>query len=172
MSVARGVGYPACRQTPYVALVVPAYGEICDMMCRSRVAYVIRRVDRPHTWRWLYRRENYVWLDPSRRVEILGNVQFIGEIMPKFRQKVSVFSKWARHRGDVRNSKGFATGFGKNSGRVLSTRGLDNLPIPLLDTRLGDLETPVTNTYHGKSCFLQIGSIEIVRHLEQFTIKK
>ncbi|BBG96204.1 Leucine-rich repeat family protein [Prunus dulcis] len=40
-------------------------------------------------------------------VEILGNVQFIGETLPKFRQKVSVFSKWARHRGDVRNFKGF-----------------------------------------------------------------
>ncbi|KAI5345506.1 hypothetical protein L3X38_013383 [Prunus dulcis] len=26
--VSRGVGYPALRQTPYVALVVPAYGEI------------------------------------------------------------------------------------------------------------------------------------------------
>ncbi|BBG96984.1 organic cation/carnitine transporter 3 [Prunus dulcis] len=38
MSVARGVGYPACRQAPYVALVVPAYGEICDMMLRSHVA--------------------------------------------------------------------------------------------------------------------------------------
>ncbi|BBH06338.1 HXXXD-type acyl-transferase family protein [Prunus dulcis] len=38
VKVARGVGYPACRQAPYVALVVPAYGEICDMMLRSRVA--------------------------------------------------------------------------------------------------------------------------------------
>ncbi|BBG93506.1 plant U-box 24, partial [Prunus dulcis] len=36
--VARGVGYPACRQAPYVAWVVPAYGELCDMMLRSRVA--------------------------------------------------------------------------------------------------------------------------------------
>ncbi|BBN69398.1 organic cation/carnitine transporter 3 [Prunus dulcis] len=26
--VSRGVGYPSLRQTPYVALVVPAYGEI------------------------------------------------------------------------------------------------------------------------------------------------
>ncbi|KAI5344228.1 hypothetical protein L3X38_012105 [Prunus dulcis] len=26
--VSRAVGYPALRQTPYVALVVPAYGEI------------------------------------------------------------------------------------------------------------------------------------------------
>ncbi|KAI5343329.1 hypothetical protein L3X38_011205 [Prunus dulcis] len=26
--VSRGVGYPALRQAPYVALVVPAYGEI------------------------------------------------------------------------------------------------------------------------------------------------
>ncbi|KAI5343158.1 hypothetical protein L3X38_011034 [Prunus dulcis] len=32
--VSRGVGYPALRQTPYVALVVPAYGEIGDMMFR------------------------------------------------------------------------------------------------------------------------------------------
>ncbi|BBH08891.1 hypothetical protein Prudu_021228 [Prunus dulcis] len=46
-------------------------------------------------------------------VEILENVQFIGETLPKFRQKVSVFSKWARHRGDVRNFKGFVPGFGK-----------------------------------------------------------
>ncbi|KAI5343444.1 hypothetical protein L3X38_011320 [Prunus dulcis] len=50
------------------------------------------------------------------RVEILGNVQFIGETLPKFRQKVSVFSKWAWHRGDVRNSKGFVSGFGKIRG--------------------------------------------------------
>ncbi|BBN68064.1 Leucine-rich repeat family protein, partial [Prunus dulcis] len=49
-------------------------------------------------------------------VEILGNVQFIGETLPKFRQKVSVFSKWARHRGDVRNFKGFVPGFGKIRG--------------------------------------------------------
>ncbi|BBG97372.1 hypothetical protein Prudu_006481 [Prunus dulcis] len=28
MYVSRGVGYPALRQAPYVALVVPAYGEI------------------------------------------------------------------------------------------------------------------------------------------------
>ncbi|BBG97315.1 organic cation/carnitine transporter 3 [Prunus dulcis] len=28
MLVSRGVGYPALRQAPYVALVVPAYGEI------------------------------------------------------------------------------------------------------------------------------------------------
>ncbi|BBG93331.1 Leucine-rich repeat protein kinase family protein [Prunus dulcis] len=28
MVVSRGVGYPALRQAPYVALVVPAYGEI------------------------------------------------------------------------------------------------------------------------------------------------
>ncbi|KAI5338179.1 hypothetical protein L3X38_017450 [Prunus dulcis] len=26
--VPRGVGYPVCEQTPYVALVVPAYGEM------------------------------------------------------------------------------------------------------------------------------------------------
>ncbi|KAI5327770.1 hypothetical protein L3X38_027166 [Prunus dulcis] len=36
--VRRGVGYPACGQAPYVALVIPAYEEICDMMLRlSRV---------------------------------------------------------------------------------------------------------------------------------------
>ncbi|KAI5350928.1 hypothetical protein L3X38_003819 [Prunus dulcis] len=39
-----------------------------------------------------------------------------GETLPKFRQKVSAFSKWARHRGDVRNSKGFVSGFGKIQG--------------------------------------------------------
>ena len=47
------------------------------------------------------------------QVEILGNVQFIGETLPKFRQEVSTFSKWAWHRGDVRNAKGFASGFEK-----------------------------------------------------------
>ncbi|BBN70015.1 Putative disease resistance TIR-NBS-LRR class protein [Prunus dulcis] len=46
-------------------------------------------------------------------VQILGNVQFLGETLPKFRQKVSVFSKWARHQGDVGNSIGFTSGFGK-----------------------------------------------------------
>ncbi|BBH07299.1 pyrimidine 2 [Prunus dulcis] len=30
--------------------------------------------------------------------------------------EVSVFSKWARHRGDVRNFKGFVPGFGKIRG--------------------------------------------------------
>ncbi|KAI5347281.1 hypothetical protein L3X38_015160 [Prunus dulcis] len=83
IKVSRGVGYPALRQAPYVALVVPAYGEI--------VRYYVE-------------------------VGILGNVQFIGETLPKFRQKVSVFSKWARHRGDVRNSKGFVSDFGKIRG--------------------------------------------------------
>ncbi|BBH02118.1 organic cation/carnitine transporter 3 [Prunus dulcis] len=38
VEVPRGVGYPALRQTPYVALVVPAYGEICDSMAWSHVA--------------------------------------------------------------------------------------------------------------------------------------
>ncbi|BBG96911.1 hypothetical protein Prudu_005870 [Prunus dulcis] len=62
-----------------------------------------------------------VLTDPIRGVgctgvEILGNVPFIGETLPKFRQKVSVFSKWARHRGDVRNSKGFVSDFGKSRG--------------------------------------------------------
>ncbi|KAI5339160.1 hypothetical protein L3X38_018432 [Prunus dulcis] len=55
-----------------------------------------------------------VWGDIM--VKILGNVPFIGETLPKFRQKVSVFSKWARHRGDVRNFKGFVPGFGKIRG--------------------------------------------------------
>ena len=50
------------------------------------------------------------------QVEILGNVQFLGETLPKFRQKVPVFNEWARHRGDVRNSKGFVSGFGKIRG--------------------------------------------------------
>ncbi|BBG97399.1 Leucine-rich repeat family protein, partial [Prunus dulcis] len=49
-------------------------------------------------------------------VEILGNVQFIRETLPKFRQKVSVFSKWARHRGDVGNFKGFVPSFGNIRG--------------------------------------------------------
>ncbi|BBN69419.1 Putative disease resistance TIR-NBS-LRR class protein [Prunus dulcis] len=126
--VSRGVGYPALRQAPYVALVLG---------------------------------ENYVWLDPSRRVrrqpkvEILGNVQFIGRLCRNFgrksrplvsgpgigvmsgipkdssrvlgkfgagpfsRQKVSAFSKWARHRGDVRNSKGFVSGLGKFGAALL-----------------------------------------------------
>ena len=53
------------------------------------------------------------------QVEILGNVQFIGETLPKFRQEVSVFSKWAWHRGDVRNSKGFVSGFEKIRGGSL-----------------------------------------------------
>ncbi|BBH05471.1 cyclic nucleotide gated channel 1 [Prunus dulcis] len=40
-------------------------------------------------------------------VEILGNVQFIGETLPKFRQKVSVFSERVRHRGDVDRWKSY-----------------------------------------------------------------
>ncbi|KAI5328009.1 hypothetical protein L3X38_027405 [Prunus dulcis] len=36
-----------------------------------------------------------------------------GETLLTFRQKVSVFSKWARHRGDVGNSTGFTSDFGK-----------------------------------------------------------
>ncbi|BBG93665.1 Leucine-rich repeat family protein [Prunus dulcis] len=98
MYVSRGVGYPALRQAPYVALVVPAYGEIV-----SYCVEVACGVGYPAC-----RQTPYVAL-----VEILGNVQFIGETLPKFRQKVSVFSKWAWHRGDVRNSKGFVSGFGK-----------------------------------------------------------
>ncbi|BBH02119.1 Ankyrin repeat family protein [Prunus dulcis] len=38
IQVSRGVGYPALRQTPYVALVVPAYGGYCDIVLRSHVA--------------------------------------------------------------------------------------------------------------------------------------
>ncbi|KAI5333479.1 hypothetical protein L3X38_023610 [Prunus dulcis] len=53
------LGYPALGQTPYVALVVPAYGRYCDNM-----------------------------------VEILGNVQFTGETLSKFPQKVSVFRSY------------------------------------------------------------------------------
>ncbi|BBG99531.1 Leucine-rich repeat family protein [Prunus dulcis] len=98
MSVSRGVGYPALRQAPYVALVVPAYGEIVRYCVE-----VARGVGYPAC-----RQTPYVAL-----VKILGNVPFIGETLPKFRQKVSVFSKWARHRGDVRNFKGFVPGFGK-----------------------------------------------------------
>ncbi|KAI5334388.1 hypothetical protein L3X38_024521 [Prunus dulcis] len=63
----------------------------------------------------------------ERQVEILGNVQFIGETLPKFRQKVSAFSKRARHRGDVRNSKGFVSGFGKIRGGSLSRHGKSSI---------------------------------------------
>ncbi|BBN70478.1 LRR and NB-ARC domains-containing disease resistance protein [Prunus dulcis] len=94
--VARGVGYPACRQTPYVALVVPALfgfetGPIRGVGCTG------------------------VWGDIVI-VEILGNVQFTGETLRKFRQKVSVFSKWARHRGDVGNFHRIRLGFRKIRG--------------------------------------------------------
>ncbi|KAI5334231.1 hypothetical protein L3X38_024364 [Prunus dulcis] len=57
-------------------------------------------------------------------VEILENVPFIGETLPKFRQKVSVFSKWARHRDDVWNSKGFVSDFGKIRGGSFHARQL------------------------------------------------
>ncbi|BBH06077.1 HXXXD-type acyl-transferase family protein [Prunus dulcis] len=40
IEVSHGVGYPALRQTPYVALVVPAYGEICDIMTSYMVLVV------------------------------------------------------------------------------------------------------------------------------------
>ncbi|BBH01577.1 Leucine-rich repeat family protein [Prunus dulcis] len=49
-------------------------------------------------------------------VEILGNVQFIGETLPNFSAESPVFSEWARHRGDVRNSKGFVSDYGKIRG--------------------------------------------------------
>ncbi|KAI5325552.1 hypothetical protein L3X38_034626 [Prunus dulcis] len=39
-----------------------------------------------------------------------------GETLPNFRRKVPVFSEWARHRGDVRNSKGSVSDFGKIRG--------------------------------------------------------
>ncbi|BBH01215.1 Ankyrin repeat family protein [Prunus dulcis] len=119
--VSRGVGYPALRQAPYAALVVPAYGEIvryCVEVARG-VGYPTCR-QTPYVALVVPAYGEICDMMCRSRVEILGNVQFIGETLPKFRQKVSVFSKWARHRGDVRNSKGFATGFGKNSGRVLS----------------------------------------------------
>ncbi|KAI5350810.1 hypothetical protein L3X38_003701 [Prunus dulcis] len=47
------------------------------------------------------------------QVIILENFQFSGETLSKFRQKVSVFSKWARHRGDVGNSTEFFSSFEK-----------------------------------------------------------
>ncbi|BBH01528.1 HXXXD-type acyl-transferase family protein [Prunus dulcis] len=50
----------------------------------------------------------------------------MGETLPKFRQKVSVFSKWARHRG-CQEFQRIRLGFWENSGRVLSVgiRALD-----------------------------------------------
>ena len=49
------------------------------------------------------------------QVEILENVPFIGETLPKFRQKVSVFNKWAWHRG--------MSGIPKDSSRILGKFG-------------------------------------------------
>ncbi|BBN68291.1 recA DNA recombination family protein [Prunus dulcis] len=40
----------------------------------------------------------------------------IRETLPNFRRKVPVFSEWARHRDDVRNSKGSVSDFGKIRG--------------------------------------------------------
>ncbi|BBN69898.1 hypothetical protein Prudu_1236S000200 [Prunus dulcis] len=48
-------------------------------------------------------------------VEILGNVQFIGETLPNFRQKVPVFSEWARHR--------VMSGIPKDSSRIMGKFG-------------------------------------------------
>ncbi|BBG92320.1 AP2/B3-like transcriptional factor family protein, partial [Prunus dulcis] len=97
--VSRGVGYPALRQTPYVALVVSAYGEICDIMLRSHVALFgvltdpIRGVGSTGIWgdngkyREMNKGKNYVWPDPSMRIVILENVQFTGETFPNFGRK-------------------------------------------------------------------------------------
>ncbi|KAI5326042.1 hypothetical protein L3X38_035116 [Prunus dulcis] len=45
-----------------------------------------------------------------------------GETLPNFRQKVPVFSEWARHRGDVRNPKGFVSKYGKIRGGSFQLR--------------------------------------------------
>ncbi|BBN67704.1 AP2/B3-like transcriptional factor family protein, partial [Prunus dulcis] len=109
--------------------------------------------DRERSDRLAWRRLSGVETDPIRgvgctgvwgdirisMVEILGNVPFIGETLPKFRQKVSVFSKWARHRGDVRNSKGFVPGFGKIRG---GNYDVEYQKILLLQHRRSSLPTP------------------------------
>ncbi|BBH02096.1 GTP1/OBG family protein [Prunus dulcis] len=54
----------------------------------------------------------------------------MGEILPNFRQKVPVFSEWARHRGDVRNSKGFVSDYGKIRGgsfHIFITEIMENI---------------------------------------------
>ncbi|BBG93458.1 hypothetical protein Prudu_001470 [Prunus dulcis] len=121
MSVSRGVDYPALRQTPYVALVVPGLsgvetGPIRGVGCTGVWGEIVI-VWYGRTWRRL----SSMLIGPMRGVGstgvwgdyvvILGNVQFIGETLPKFRQKVSVFIKWARHRGDVGKSTGSASFF-------------------------------------------------------------
>ncbi|BBG95443.1 HXXXD-type acyl-transferase family protein, partial [Prunus dulcis] len=70
--VSRGVGYPALRQAPYVALVVPAYGEI---LLSGVLISPIRGVDSTGVWgdnvKYIDMNKvgkNYVWLDPSVRV--------------------------------------------------------------------------------------------------------
>ncbi|KAI5326043.1 hypothetical protein L3X38_035117 [Prunus dulcis] len=53
-----------------------------------------------------------------------------GETLPNFRQKVPVFSEWARHRGDVRNPKGFISKYGKiRGGSFHLGNGGNTLPI-------------------------------------------
>ncbi|KAI5337117.1 hypothetical protein L3X38_016386 [Prunus dulcis] len=61
----------------------------------------------------------------TSKVVILGIVQFTGETLPKFRQKVSVFSKWARHLGDVRNFHKIRLGFPKIQGGSFQSHSRD-----------------------------------------------
>ncbi|KAI5333070.1 hypothetical protein L3X38_023200 [Prunus dulcis] len=64
------------------------------------------------------------------RLKFLGKVKITWEILPKFRQKVPVLSKWVQHRGDVRNSTGFVLGseeFG--AGPVITSRQLLRLSL-------------------------------------------
>ncbi|BBH08936.1 STRUBBELIG-receptor family 5 [Prunus dulcis] len=91
-------------------------------------------------------------------VGILGNVQFIGETLPKFRQKVSVFSKWARHRG-CQEFQRIRLRFWENSGRVLSV-----YPVPIDGSTMGSMgsDDPTEDLeFSGRDWFLPLAAMEV-----------
>ena len=48
----------------------------------------------------------------------------------------------------------------------LPPTGLHSLPIPLLDTRLGNFEAPMDSTQPCKGCLLKIRPVVVICHLQ------
>ncbi|CAL2268488.1 unnamed protein product [Prunus armeniaca] len=118
-----------CILLSIITHVVGSAGGV--MILSARVGLVMRFVS--YTCRWQCRRVSYGvpspvgLLIPGRGLNVVGFEHVTGETAKIFSRMSRVFSKWARHRGDVGTKTGSAPVSGEISGRVLS-------PVARLDT--------------------------------------
>ncbi|BBH02311.1 Ribosomal RNA processing Brix domain protein, partial [Prunus dulcis] len=121
LSLSPAISLPLPSALSLSLLVSPATGRGCgrDRCQKNRLGLGVTTQPSPDIGRRSSRRKmaifarNFAGSDLPPPAAISGDQ---GETLSKFRQKVSVFSKWARHRGDVRNFKGFVSDFGKIRG--------------------------------------------------------